>query len=199
MGKISSEMNSTYRLRFEATEDIEKAISKLSKNELVAEISMNYYRLAHRESHFSIIMFGSTILRCLSARTICTCIVPPGQYVLACPPAPARAQIVPKSSEIFRNKWGLKKINCPTAWTRTKGSSSVTVAVVDTGVDLNHPDLAANLVTGYDCVDLVGVEPQNRLSMGRLITVSRDSIPQDEVGHMAPMLQEQSPQLPTME
>ncbi len=41
-------------------------------------------------------------------------------------------------------------------WTRTKshGSRSVTVAVVDTGIQMNHPDIAgsANLAVGFDMV-----------------------------------------------
>ena len=32
-------------------------------------------------------------------------------------------------------------------------SHPITIAVIDTGVDLDHPDIAANLVTGYDYVD----------------------------------------------
>lgn len=39
------------------------------------------------------------------------------------------------------------------AWDTTKGSSSVVVAVIDTGVDGNHPDISANLTPGYDFID----------------------------------------------
>lgn len=49
--------------------------------------------------------------------------------------------------------WGLVKIQAPSAWDITTGSQSVVVAVIDTGVDYNHPDLQANMwkdpATGY--------------------------------------------------
>jgi serine protease len=44
-------------------------------------------------------------------------------------------------------------IDAPQAWDLTRGSGSVTVAIVDTGVDYNHPDLAPNIVPGHDFFD----------------------------------------------
>ncbi len=44
-------------------------------------------------------------------------------------------------------EWGLDQVKAEQAWARTTGTG-VVVAVVDSGVDLNHPDLKANLVAG---------------------------------------------------
>lgn len=45
----------------------------------------------------------------------------------------------------FSEQWALAKVRATTAWDRTVGSRAVTVAVIDTGTDFNHPDLAANI------------------------------------------------------
>jgi len=44
-------------------------------------------------------------------------------------------------------------LNLPAAWDLTTGSPATVVAVVDTGVDPAHPDLAGALEPGYDFVD----------------------------------------------
>ncbi|MBL8059371.1 MAG: S8 family serine peptidase [Chthonomonas sp.] len=49
----------------------------------------------------------------------------------------------------FGLQWHLGQISAPRAWDFAPSVSSV-VAVVDGGVDLSHPDLAPNLVPGYN-------------------------------------------------
>lgn len=49
------------------------------------------------------------------------------------------------------SQWGLAKVRATSAWDGALGSS-VLIADVDSGVDYNHPDLAAKVVLGYDYV-----------------------------------------------
>jgi len=51
---------------------------------------------------------------------------------------------VPNDTD-WASQWGKQRINCPDAWDLTTGSSNIIVAVIDTGVDLDHPDLEANI------------------------------------------------------
>jgi serine protease len=46
----------------------------------------------------------------------------------------------------------VSSINAEAAWTATTGSARITVAVLDTGVRFDHPDLAGKLHPGYDFV-----------------------------------------------
>ena len=46
---------------------------------------------------------------------------------------------------MFSSLWGLTQIGATTAWDTTTGSASVVAAVVDTGIEAAHPDLAPNL------------------------------------------------------
>ncbi len=92
-----------------------------------------------------------------------------------------QASAIPNDSR-FSEQWNLHNtgqtggaidadVDAPEAWDQSTGSSQVTVAVVDSGCDLTHPDLAANLlrdgagnVVGYDFVN-------------------RDTDPSDDFGH----------------
>lgn len=64
----------------------------------------------------------------------------------------------------FPYQYNLQKINAPAAWDISQSNSSVKIAIIDTGVQLNHPELAGKLLPGYDYVDY-------------------DNIPEDGNGH----------------
>jgi hypothetical protein len=51
-------------------------------------------------------------------------------------------------------QWNLMKIRADYAWNKTMGNPSILVAVIDTGIDYNHPDLAPNYAPfGFDWVN----------------------------------------------
>jgi thermitase len=43
-------------------------------------------------------------------------------------------------------RWGVSKIEAPQAWQVTQGDESIIVAVLDTGIDKNHQDLAGRVI-----------------------------------------------------
>ncbi|MFO8110844.1 MAG: NosD domain-containing protein [Thermoplasmata archaeon] len=45
----------------------------------------------------------------------------------------------------YPSLWGMEKIDAPDAWNLTTGSDEVVVAVVDTGIEYDHPDLKDNM------------------------------------------------------
>jgi thermitase len=51
-----------------------------------------------------------------------------------------------------KNAYYYKFMEAPAGWDITTGSPAVTVAILDSGIDSNHVDLAANMVPGYNFV-----------------------------------------------
>ncbi|MBN1994897.1 MAG: peptidase S8 [Anaerolineae bacterium] len=60
----------------------------------------------------------------------------------------------------YSTQWALPKIDAPEAWDIYTGADNIIVAILDTGVDLDHPDLSAKIVPGYDYVN-DDTEPQD--------------------------------------
>ncbi len=54
------------------------------------------------------------------------------------------------NDQYFSQLWGLQKIDMPSAWNISKGSSSIIVAVIDSGIDYNHNDLPTDIIKGPD-------------------------------------------------
>jgi len=48
---------------------------------------------------------------------------------------------------------GLRTICAPAAWSTTTGSPTVTIAILDTGLDATHADLVGNVVAGWNAFD----------------------------------------------
>ncbi len=63
------------------------------------------------------------------------------------------AQAAVPNDTYYSLEWHLPKIAAPAAWDTTVGSSNVVIAVLDSGVDGTHPDLAAQLVAGWNFYD----------------------------------------------
>ncbi len=53
----------------------------------------------------------------------------------------------------YGNQWAHPKIGSPAAWDVATGSNTIVIAIIDSGIDTGHPDLASKLVPGYDFVD----------------------------------------------
>ena len=61
---------------------------------------------------------------------------------------PTHDQTTYKSEPLYSQQWGLQAINLPALWDKPKKSSKrPVIAILDTGVDIEHPDLAANIWT----------------------------------------------------
>jgi subtilisin family serine protease len=71
---------------------------------------------------------------------------------------------VPNDTLYSEYQWNMPEIAAPNGWNVTKASKDVIVAVVDTGVQSDHPDLKGRLIKGMNIVN-------------------PSSPPEDDVGH----------------
>src|SRR5215213_6687820 len=60
------------------------------------------------------------------------------------------AEVVPNDPWFANWEGHLRKIQAPAAWSTTVGSSNVVIAILDTGVDATHEDLAGKILPGWN-------------------------------------------------
>lgn len=93
-------------------------------------------------------------------------------YAAGAPAAPAQQSSLPPLSALgvqpndtfWSAQWSLRRAQLPLAWELNQGNAAVVVAVIDSGIDLSHPEFAGRLLPGFDYVEW-------------------DAVPQDQYGH----------------
>ncbi|MFA6296567.1 MAG: S8 family serine peptidase [Patescibacteria group bacterium] len=86
----------------------------------------------------------------------------------------------------FFDMYGLYNISAGNAWNQTIGSSNVTVAVIDTGLDYNHSDIADNVWINTDEISNNGIDDDNNGYIDDYRGydfVNNDADPIDDYGH----------------
>ncbi|QEG01721.1 Thermophilic serine proteinase precursor [Stieleria maiorica] len=98
---------------------------------------------------------------------------------------------------LYPSMWGLDNtgqtggtidadIDAPEAWDITPGNAQTVVAVIDSGIDLTHPDLVDNLWVNPGEIPGDGIDNDNNGyidDINGLDPFDGDSVPQDTVGH----------------
>jgi serine protease len=70
-----------------------------------------------------------------------------GVALAAAPALATHTQASAPNDPLYVYQWGPQQVHAEEAWDITMGSGAV-IAIVDTGIDLDHPDLAGNVMPG---------------------------------------------------
>ncbi|UQZ87014.1 Thermophilic serine proteinase precursor [Paenibacillus konkukensis] len=147
LAKIDSEIGTSHYRKIGYTYIFES-------KQMEAKQLMNYFKkwnVAYAEPHFLYLTNSEAVDSAVNADT-------------ARKEAQISDELKPNDTLYQRYQWNLPNIETEQGWTISKGSDQIKVAIVDTGVDINHPDLKDQLISGYN-------------------VVNTDAAPLDDVGH----------------
>jgi thermitase len=92
----------------------------------------------------------------------------------------------------YPSQWHLLRISAAGAWDYTTGASSVPIAIIDSGVDPAHPDLASKLIGGYNFLggntDIHDVLGHGTAVAGTAAALTNDGIGGAGVGWSNPIM-----------
>jgi subtilisin family serine protease len=86
----------------------------------------------------------------------------------------------------YASQWGMANILAPTAWDLVSGAPGVTVAVLDSGIDFTHLDLAGNIWVNPGEIDGNGLDDDGDGFVDDVVGwdfVNNDNVPYDPLGH----------------
>ena len=68
-----------------------------------------------------------------------------------------QVSVIPNDT-YYDNQWYLQKIKAPSAWEEIQESPRVVIAIIDSGIQINHPDLAGNIWKNIDEIPANGID-----------------------------------------
>lgn len=74
----------------------------------------------------------------------------PAMHTFSAADSALSAAVPAPNDPLFGQEWHLQRVKALEAWSKTQGNHDLVVAVVDTGVDYNHPDLKGHIIKGAD-------------------------------------------------
>ena len=98
------------------------------------------------------------------------------------PPSPT----VTPNDPLYSQQWYLPAVNAPAAWDSTTSDSSQVIAIIDTGVDWDHPDLDGNIWTNWNEVPGNGTDDDGNGYVDDIRGwdwVNNDNDPNDDNSH----------------